>query len=70
MSKKDPTAMLMIGATKPAMDSLAKTILAILSAPHADEATKQEALRTLSRGAEVNNTSVMNCSFNGGGSAR
>lgn len=52
-----------IGANVEAIKQAQEAVLAILSAPHADEATKCCALNTLRNVCSVNNTVVSNCHF-------
>ena len=52
-----------IGATVQAVEAASVVILAILSAPHADEETKRCALITLKKICSVNGATVSNCNF-------
>lgn len=52
-----------IGVSVEAVKAAHEAVLAILSAPHADEETKRHALTTLKDVCSVNNTTVSNCHF-------
>ena len=54
-----------IGADHVTIAAAQKAIVAILSAPHADEQTKRDALQALGAVCKVQNVSISGCTFYG-----
>ena len=55
-------AMITIGASAKAVQEVRKTLLVILNSSN-DQATKQEALRTMTEVCSVKHTTISNCTF-------
>ena len=53
-----------VGHSLETSQEITKGILSVLSAPHADEKTKQKALDVLTNVFQIQNVSISNCSIN------